>query len=78
MSKKNELRNTIEDVDPHITEWANTDITDAELVLTGYIANQRTLIFHIQGVFNLPGRCFRQRVTLTSSVPMTLNPYEQV
>ena len=31
------------------------------------------VIFHIQGVFNLPGRGFRQRITLTSSVPMTLN-----
>ena len=31
----------VEDIDPHIigiTEsWANTDITDAELVLTGYV-----------------------------------------
>ena len=24
-------------------------------------------------MFNLSGRCFRQRITLTSSVPMTLN-----
>ena len=36
-------------------------------------SNQITFIFHIQGVFNLPGRGFRQRITLTSSVPMTLN-----
>ena len=35
--------------------------------------NQISLNFHIQGVFNLPGRGFRQRITLTSSVPMTLN-----
>ena len=38
-----------------------------------YNINQITLIFYIQGVFNLPGRSFRQRITLTSSVPMTLN-----
>ena len=36
-------------------------------------SNQITFIFHIQGVFNLPGRGFRQRITLTSSVPMMLN-----
>ena len=36
-------------------------------------SNQITLIFHIQGVFNLPGRGFRQHITLTSSVPVTLN-----
>ena len=35
--------------------------------------NQITFILHIQGVFSLPGRGFRQRVTLTSSVPMTLD-----
>ena len=34
---------------------------------------QITLILHIQGVFNLPGRGFRQRITSTSSVPMMLN-----
>ena len=31
-------------------------------------SNQITFILHIQGVFSLPGRGFRQRVTLTSSV----------
>ena len=36
-------------------------------------SNQTTFIVHIQGVFNLPGRGFRQRITWTSSVPMTLN-----
>ena len=40
INKKNEL-NMVEDIDPHIigiTEsWANTDITDAELGLTGYV-----------------------------------------
>ena len=40
VKKKNELNVMIEDIDPHIigvTEsWANTDITDAELGLTGY------------------------------------------
>ena len=37
------------------------------------ISNQITFILHIQGVFSLPGRGFRQRVTLISSVPMTLD-----
>ena len=41
VDKKNELNIMVEDVDPHIigiTEsWANTDITDAELGLTGYV-----------------------------------------
>ena len=36
-------------------------------------SNQITFILHLQSVFNLPGRGFRQRITLTSSVPMTLN-----
>ena len=41
VNKKNELNNMVEDIDPHIigiTEsWANIDITDAELGLTGYV-----------------------------------------
>ena len=41
VNKKNELNIMVEDVDPHIigiTEsWANIDITDAELGLTGYV-----------------------------------------
>ena len=38
VNKKNELNVMVEDIDPHITEsWANTDITDAELGLTGYV-----------------------------------------
>ena len=41
VNKKNELYITVEDIDSHIigiTEsWANTDITDAELGLTGYV-----------------------------------------
>ena len=40
VNKKNKL-NMVEDIDSHIigiTEsWANTDITDAELGLTGYV-----------------------------------------
>ena len=39
VNKKNELNIMVEDIDPHIigiTEsWANTDITDTELGLTG-------------------------------------------
>ena len=41
VNKKNELNIMVEDIDPHIigiTEsWANKDITDAELGLTGYV-----------------------------------------
>ena len=41
VNKKNELNIMVEDIDPHIigiTEsWANIDITDAELGLTGYV-----------------------------------------
>ena len=36
-------------------------------------SNQITFILHIQGVFNLPGRGFRQCITSTSSVPVMLN-----
>ena len=47
VNKKNEL-NMVEDIDPHIigiTEsWANTDITDAELGLTGYVMFRRDRI----------------------------------
>ena len=48
VNKKNELNIMVEDTDPHIigiTEsWANTDITDAELGLTGYIMFRRDRI----------------------------------
>ena len=41
VNKKNELNIMVEDIDPQIigiTEsWANIDITDAELGLTGYV-----------------------------------------
>ena len=41
VNKINELNLTVEDIDPHIigmTEyWATTDISDAELGITGYI-----------------------------------------
>ena len=40
---------------------------------TSLFLNQITFILHIQGVFSLPGRGFHQRVTLISSVPMTLD-----
>ena len=46
--KKNELNIMVEDIDPHIigiTEsWANTDITDAELGLKGYVMFRRDRI----------------------------------
>ena len=39
--KKNKLNIMVADIDPHITgiteSWANTDITDDELRLTGYV-----------------------------------------
>ena len=45
INTKNELNIMVEDIDPHIigiTEsWANTDITDAELGLTGYVMFRR-------------------------------------
>ena len=48
VNKKSELNIMVEDIDPHtigITEsWANTDITDAELGLTGYVMFRRDRI----------------------------------
>ena len=48
VNKKNELNIMVEDIDPHIigiTEsWATTDITDAELGLTGYVMFRRDRI----------------------------------
>ena len=48
VNKKNKLNIMVEDTDPHIigiTEsWANTDITDAELGLIGYVMFRRDRI----------------------------------
>ena len=48
VNKKNELNIMVEDIDPHIigiTEtWANTDTTDAELGLTGFVMFRRDRI----------------------------------
>ena len=48
VNKKNELNIMVEDNDPHIIgiieSWANTDITDAELGLTGYVMFRRDRI----------------------------------
>ena len=48
VNKKNELNIMVEDTDPHIigiTEsWANTDLIDAELGLTGYVMFKRDRI----------------------------------
>ena len=48
VNKKYEFNIMVEDIDPHIigiTEsWANTDITDAKLGLTGYIMFRRDRI----------------------------------
>ena len=45
VNTKNELNIMVEDINPHIiciTEsWANIDITDAELGLTGYVMIRR-------------------------------------
>ena len=48
VNNKNELNIMVEDIDPHITgiteSWANTDITDAELGLSGYVMFRRDRI----------------------------------
>ena len=48
VNKINELNIMVEDIDPHIIDitelWANTDITDAELGLTGYVMFRRDRI----------------------------------
>ena len=48
VNKKNKLNIMIEDIDTHIIgitkSWANTDITDAELRLTGYVMFRRDRI----------------------------------
>ena len=48
VNKKNELNIMVEDIDTHIIDitesWANTDITDAELGLTGYVMFRRDRI----------------------------------
>ena len=45
VNKKNELNIMVEDTDPHIIgiteQWANTDITNVELGLTGYVMFRR-------------------------------------
>ena len=45
VNKKNELNIMVEDIDPHIIDitesWANTDITVAELGLTGNVMFRR-------------------------------------
>ena len=46
--KKNEFNIMVEEIDPHIIDitesWANIDITDAELGLTGYVMLRRDRI----------------------------------
>ena len=53
VNKKNELNIMVEDIDLHIigiTEsWANIEITDAELGLTGYVMFRRDLIGRMGG-----------------------------
>ena len=48
VNKKNELNIMVEDIDPHIVgiteSWANTDITNAELRLIGYVMLRRDRI----------------------------------
>ena len=54
VNKKNELNIMVEDTDPHIigiTEsWANIDITDTELGLTGYVMFTRDRIGRRRGL----------------------------
>ena len=54
VNKKNELNIMVENIDPHIigiTEsWANTDITDVEIGLTGYVMFRRDRIGRRGGV----------------------------
>ena len=53
VNKKNEINIIVDDIDPHIigiTEsWANTDVTDAELGLTGYEMFRRYRIGRMGG-----------------------------
>ena len=53
VNKKKELNVMVEDIDPHIIgitkSWANTDITDAELGLTGYVMFRRDRIGRRKG-----------------------------
>ena len=48
VNKENELNSMVEGIDPHITgitkSWANKDISDAELGLTGYVIFRRDRI----------------------------------
>ena len=41
VNKRNNLSTMVEDIDPHIIEitesWVTTDISDAELGMTGYV-----------------------------------------
>ena len=45
LQSKNELNIMVEDIDPHIIgitkSWANKDIADAEIGLTGYVMFRR-------------------------------------
>ena len=53
VNKKNELNIMVEDTDPHIIgiteQWANTDITNVELGLTGYVMFRRYRIGRREG-----------------------------
>ena len=65
VNKKNELNIMVEDIDPDIigiTEsWANTDITDAELGLTGCVTFRKDrigrrggeLVYMLKNLFRL-------------------------
>ena len=55
VNKKNELNIMVKDINPYITgitqTWANKDIADAELGLTGYILFRRDRIGRRRGEF---------------------------
>ena len=63
----------------HLNEIIKTDRVQLKsrillnILQDSSFSNQISFILHIQGVFSLPGRGFHQRVTLISSVPMTLD-----
>ena len=65
VNKKNELNIMVQDINPHITgiteSWANKDISDAELGLTGHVMfrrdrtcrKERELFYLLKNLFRL-------------------------
>ena len=61
----------------NIPELSNCNFILLNILQDSSFSNQITFILHIQGVFSLLGRGFHQRVTLISSVPMTLDDVDE-